>query len=69
MSPKPAYLELMKLVKGTWFTTEAKAQTDENGELRFAGFLGDYVLESPSGKAEFSVEQAGKRTLNVGVAK
>jgi len=41
MSPKPAYEELMKLVKGKWWT-RADAQTDAAGTAQLRGFLGDY---------------------------
>jgi len=41
MSPKPAYEELMRLIKGRWWT-RLDAATDEQGSARFRGFLGDY---------------------------
>ena len=41
MTPKPAYNELMKLIKGTWWTTTAR-ETDTDGQAPFRGFLGDY---------------------------
>jgi GH35 family endo-1,4-beta-xylanase len=43
MSPKPAYDELMKLIKGKWWT-RATLQTGDDGTARFRGFLGDYKL-------------------------
>jgi len=43
MSPKPAYAELLKLVKGKWWThTELK--TGKDGRAQFRGFFGDYKL-------------------------
>jgi GH35 family endo-1,4-beta-xylanase len=41
MTPKPAYDELMKLVKGKWWT-RTTVQTDAAGKAQFRGFLGDY---------------------------
>jgi len=41
MSPKPAYEELMRLIKDKWWT-HLEQTTDEKGEVRFRGFLGDY---------------------------
>jgi GH35 family endo-1,4-beta-xylanase len=43
MSPKPAYQELMKLVKGKWWT-RAAAETTADGIATFRGFLGDYAV-------------------------
>jgi len=43
MSPKPAYEELMKLVKGKWWT-RTTIETDAEGTAGFRGFLGDYKL-------------------------
>ena len=46
MTPKPAYHELMKLVKGKWWTvTEAKV--DAGGRAGFHGFYGDYKVTVP----------------------
>ena len=44
MTPKPAYQELMKLVKEEWWT-ELDAKTDPTGSASFRGFLGDYEIE------------------------
>jgi GH35 family endo-1,4-beta-xylanase len=41
MSPKPAYEELQKLVKGKWWT-RATATTAPDGTAACRGFLGDY---------------------------
>ncbi len=59
MSPKPAYEALMKLVKGQWWTGEAKATTDANGRIEFRGYLGDYSATAPSGNTTFSLDKAG----------
>lgn len=43
MTPKPAYEELRKLIKGKWWTA-ASLETDSRGEATFGGFLGDYKV-------------------------
>jgi len=50
MTPKPAYRELRKLIKGKWWTTAA-VKTGPDGAVGFRGFLGDY---------EVTVRAAGK---------
>jgi len=69
MTPKPAYEELMKLVKDQWWTKEVKATTDEKGQLTFTAFLGDYTLESPSAKTTFTLDKNGQCSLTVGIPK
>ncbi len=41
-TPKPAYHELLKLVKGKWWT-KTVGRTDAQGRVRLRGFLGDYL--------------------------
>ncbi len=43
MTPKPAYDELKKLIKGRWWT-KLEAESDAAGEVDFRGFLGDYRI-------------------------
>ena len=43
MTPKPVYDELMKLIKGKWWT-KVTATADGDGKLAFRGFLGDYKI-------------------------
>lgn len=43
-SIKPAYEELMKLIKDEWWISSTKLHTDENGRTQFNGFLGEYKL-------------------------
>jgi len=43
-SSKPAYNELMKLIKGEWWISPATFKTDENGKIQFSGFLGEYNM-------------------------
>ena len=57
MSPKPAYDELLKLINGKWRTKEISTKTDENGHVKISGFMGDYALECPQGKAQFRLDK------------
>lgn len=51
LSPKPAYEELLKRVKGAWWT-RASLRSGADGTGRFRGFLGDYkVTVTAPGKA------------------
>jgi endo-1,4-beta-xylanase len=43
MTPKPAYDELKKLIKGAWWTT-AHLQSGADGTAALRGFLGDYRI-------------------------
>jgi GH35 family endo-1,4-beta-xylanase len=45
MSPKPAYDELKKLIKGRWWTT-AEVATGDDGAVTTRGFLGDYRIRA-----------------------
>jgi endo-1,4-beta-xylanase len=50
MSPKPAYDELMKLIKGKWWTRTA-LESGADGTASFRGFLGEYrVSVTANGK-------------------
>ncbi|MBK9925180.1 MAG: endo-1,4-beta-xylanase [Anaerolineales bacterium] len=58
-SPKPAYEELMKLVKGEWWTAQTKLSTDAKGQVQFNGFLGDYELTYQGNKKSFTLDTKG----------
>jgi len=61
-SSKPAYDELLKLVKGEWWTPPTKLVTDNHGKVQFTGFLGDYELTCEGKQRSFSLakEEATK---------
>jgi len=56
-SPKPAYEELMKLVKGEWWISPTKLTTNENGQIQFSGFLGQYNLSYDNKDYLFNIEK------------
>ena len=54
-SSKPAYDELLKLIKGEWWISPTKVSTDSHGQLQFTGFFGDYGLACNGKGTSFSV--------------
>lgn len=60
MTPKPAYEELMRLVKGKWWTRTG-VTTASDGTAPLRGFLGDYTVTAtvpgrPDVRAELKLE-------------
>jgi GH35 family endo-1,4-beta-xylanase len=64
-SPKPAYDELLKLVKGEWWLKPTRMTTNAAGELTFTGFLGQYQVSFDNMKTTFSLENAGESAVSV----
>ena len=64
-SNKPAYDELMKLIKGEWWVVPTKLTTDENGRIDFTAFLGDYELTVGHIRKPFSVRQPGESAISL----
>ena len=62
---KPAYEELMKLVKGEWWLAPTRLRTDEDGQIRFIGFLGDYALTYAGYRKPFSVRRESAPAIEV----
>jgi GH35 family endo-1,4-beta-xylanase len=60
MTPRPAYEALARLIKQQWWTGQVRATTDAAGRVTFRGYLGDYVVESPSGTGAFRLDRAGE---------
>lgn len=56
-SSKPAYDELLKLVKNEWWTTESLA-TNDSGIVTLNGFLGDYELICDTEKVQFKLDKS-----------
>ena len=48
MTPKPAYTELERLIKGQWWT-QTQATIEDGGQARFRGFLGQYEVSARLG--------------------
>ncbi|NLY91629.1 MAG: 1,4-beta-xylanase [Firmicutes bacterium] len=64
-SPKPAYEELHKLVKGEWWLAPTVFRTDREGKVKFRGFLGDYELRYAGRRLPFQLEEKGEVTLKL----
>lgn len=62
---KPAYNELLKLVKGEWWLAPTRMTTDANGQFSFTGFLGEYEVSQGSQKTTFSLNEKGESLLTV----
>jgi endo-1,4-beta-xylanase len=56
-SSKPAYEELLKLIKGEWWLAPTSFTTDEAGSLRFSGFAGDYELSYNGKRQSFTLNK------------
>jgi GH35 family endo-1,4-beta-xylanase len=64
-SPKPAYDELLKLVKGEWWLAPTNLTTDAAGQLTFEGFLGEYELSLGSKKIHVSLHDPHQTLIAV----
>ena len=64
-SSKPAYEELLKLVKGEWWVSPTKLSTDSNGDIQFTGFFGDYQLTYGENKASFSITPGDSSPIEI----
>jgi len=53
--PKPAYRELLKRIKGDWWSGEQQLVTGASGEIAVSGFQGDYVAECAGQETRFSI--------------
>lgn len=61
-SSKPAYEELIKRIKGEWWTSPTGMMTDHNGELSFCGFFGEYQLVYGEKQKPFTIEKENATT-------
>jgi endo-1,4-beta-xylanase len=53
MTPKPAYEELQRLVKGQWWT-QTNAALEADGSIRFRGFFGQYKVVASVGARQLT---------------
>jgi GH35 family endo-1,4-beta-xylanase len=56
-SVKPAYKELLKLVKEEWWTPPARFTSNSEGKIDFQGFYGDYELSCAGKTIPFQLTQ------------
>jgi endo-1,4-beta-xylanase len=64
-SSKPAYEELLKLLKGEWWIKPTTFVTDEDGKLDFMGFFGDYELSYAGRKMSFTLTKQGSAVIPI----
>lgn len=64
-SSKPAYDELLNLVKKEWWISPTRLTTDERGQVRFSGFPGDYELMLGDRRISFSVSRENASRIEV----
>jgi endo-1,4-beta-xylanase len=64
-SSKPAYDELLGLVKGAWWLAPTRLDTDEHGRAHFTGFLGEYELTYQGKNYPLRLDSAGTSTLEI----
>jgi len=69
MSPKPVYKALKKLIKQDWWTGPLTLKTNAKGQVRFRGYLGNYTAKTGTGRAVFSLDQPGQRSISATLAK
>ncbi|GGK80899.1 beta-xylanase [Sphaerisporangium melleum] len=63
-TPKPSYEALRSLVKGEWWLPPTTLATDEQGRVRFTGFLGEYEVTAAGRTARFRLDAPGEATLD-----
>ena len=56
LSPKPAYYVIKNLFEKVWHTEE-DLTTNENGEISFKGFFGDYEVDVNDRKIAITLDK------------
>ncbi|MHC4355871.1 MAG: endo-1,4-beta-xylanase, partial [Planctomycetota bacterium] len=68
MTPKPAYEELKRLIKGKWWT-RTQATVGSGGKAKFRGFLGDYDVTAQVGgrtlEGTLRLDKSPRRTTEI----
>ena len=62
MSEKPAYKRLKRLIKEVWTTNETLS-VNENGEVKFRGFYGEYEITSGGKTVTVNFDKDGKEIV------
>ena len=66
-SIKPAYAELLKLIKGEWWLPPTPFTTDGKGQFIFCGFLGEYEISLADRKMIFSLPEKGEHSISINI--
>lgn len=64
-SVKPAYEELMKLIKGEWWVHPTTLVTDDRGQIELSGFLGDYELSFDGNQIPFQLTRGDTQSVRL----
>jgi endo-1,4-beta-xylanase len=64
-SSKPAYDELLKLIRGEWWISPTRFSTDSDGKLQFTGFFGNYALAHDGKRTTFSVTREAAPAIEI----
>ncbi|MFN2148402.1 MAG: endo-1,4-beta-xylanase, partial [Anaerolineales bacterium] len=64
-SSKPVYDELCKRIKGEWWTGPITSTTDQNGQVSFDGFQGDYELTTGGARCSFTLASPDAQVIEV----
>jgi GH35 family endo-1,4-beta-xylanase len=64
-SIKPAYEELLKLIKGEWWILPTKLNSDERGQIRLNCFLGEYKLTFRRKQEAFVVTKGSALVITI----
>ena len=64
-SSKPAYDELLKLIKGDWWISPTKLTSNGNGKISFHGFLGDYELTYEGSVQPFQITRENASEFDI----
>lgn len=66
-SSKPAYDELLKLIKGEWWVAPAQRTTDSQGNIQFRSCPGEYRLSYAGKQIPFTVTRENVSTIEIGL--
>jgi hypothetical protein len=66
-SCKPAYTELLKLIKGEWWFPPTRMTTDDMGQFTFCGFLGEYEVSLEDRYVIFNLDGKGEVSISINI--
>ena len=64
-SSKPAYDELLKLLKGEWWVSPTKLTTDNEGKIQFTGCFGNYEVRMEGNRRPFSINAGNTSGMEI----
>lgn len=67
-TPKPSYQALRSLIRGEWWLEPSTTRTDQDGVLRFSGFLGRYELSVNGRTLTLDLDRPGEAGFRVDMA-